>query len=241
MGEKIQRVLGAIDALDKKFFSSITELKNEVTAGQEAASQEVVKRIDKCSYQFQKKRNEMQFLFNATVDEYIDAARKELAKVIPGATEEQQVTIKKAVLELDKGSKAIITRQKHIRIADRSELDWNLVAAYESDELADNSVDEKRLFRAEKEAERKQQQKRKRKHNPAMGTKKCAIEASGPEIPPGRGGNMGSRPAPSRPRLIGPCWQCGEIGHPAASCTKQRPGHPFNQPQVSEAADSVAV
>ena len=86
----------------------------------------------------------------------------------------------------------------------------------------------KRLFRAEKEAERKQQQKRKWKHNPAMGTKKRTIEASGPEIPPGRGGNMGSRPAPSRPRLIGPCWRCGEIGHLAASCTKQRPGYPFN-------------
>ena len=111
MGEEIQRVLGTIDALDKKFFSSITELKNEVTAGQEAASQEVVKRIDKRSYLIQKKGNETQFLFNATVDEHVDAARKKLVKVIPGAMEEQQITIKKAVLELDKGSKAITTRQ----------------------------------------------------------------------------------------------------------------------------------
>ena len=47
MGEEIQCVLGVIDALDKKFSSSITELKNKVMAGQEAASQEVVKRIDK--------------------------------------------------------------------------------------------------------------------------------------------------------------------------------------------------
>ena len=43
-------------------------------------------------------------------------------KVMLGATEEQQNTIKKAILELDKGSKAIATRQKHIRIADHSEL-----------------------------------------------------------------------------------------------------------------------
>ena len=104
---------------------------------------------------------------------------------------------------------------------------------------ADNYEDEKRLFRAEKEVERKQQQKRKRKHNPTMGTKNHAIKASGSEIPPGRGGNMGSKPAPSRPRLIGPCWRCGEIGHLAASCTKQRPVNPFNQPQVSEATDGV--
>ena len=51
---------------------------------------------------------------------------------------------------------------------------------------------------------------------------------------------MGSRPAPSRPRLIGPCWRCGELGRLAVSCTKQRPMYPFDQPQVSEAADSVA-
>ena len=74
-----------------------------MTAGQEAASQEIVERIDKRSYLFQKKGNETQFLFNATVDKHVDAARKELAKVIPGAMEEQQVIIKKAVLELDKG------------------------------------------------------------------------------------------------------------------------------------------
>ena len=166
MEEEIQCVLGVIDALDKKFSSSIMELKNKVTAGQEAASQEVVKRIDKRSYQFQKKGNDTQFLFNATVDEHVDVAKKELAKVIPGAMEEQQVTIKKAVLELDKGSKAIATRQKHIRITDRLELGWNVVAAYETDELVDNSKDEKRLFRAQKEVEKKQQQKRKWKHNP---------------------------------------------------------------------------
>ena len=71
------------------------------------------------------------------------------------------------------------------------------MAAYESDKLADNSEDEKGLRRAEKEAERKQEQKRKRKHNPAMGTKKRVIEASGPEIPPGRGEIWGADLLPS--------------------------------------------
>ena len=47
MGEEIQRVLGVIDVLDKKFSSFIAKLKNEVTAGQEAASQEVVKSSQK--------------------------------------------------------------------------------------------------------------------------------------------------------------------------------------------------
>ena len=42
-----------------------------------------------------------------------------------------------------------------------------------------------------------------------------------------------------RLRLIGPFWRCGELGHLAVSCTKQRPVYPFDQPWVSEAADSV--
>ena len=49
--------------------------------------------------------------------------------------------------------------QKHIKIADRSEYGWATVAEYEEDELADNSDDEKRLFRAEGSAGRKQKQK----------------------------------------------------------------------------------
>ena len=179
-----------------------------MTAGQEAASQEVIKRIDKQSYQFQKKGNEAQFVFNTTVEEHVETARTELSKVMPAVTEEQQLTIKKAVAELDKGAKAIATGQKHIRIADCSELGWSVVTAYESDELADNSNDAKRLFKAEKEAERRLQ-KRKRKQNPAMGARKQVAEASGPEVPARRGGGTGGRPPSTRPRLIGPCYRCG--------------------------------
>jgi len=78
---------------------------------------------------------------------------------------DQKVAITKAMAELEEGTKAIAVRQKHIKIADSSELGWGVVAVYDNDELAENSDDEKRLFKAEKEAERKQQ-KKKRKLNP---------------------------------------------------------------------------
>ena len=42
-----------------------------------------------------------------------------------------------------------MSRQKAIRIADRSEYGWATVEEYEEDELAANSNDGKRLFRAE--------------------------------------------------------------------------------------------
>ena len=46
-------------------------------------------------------------------------------------------------------------RQKLIKIADRSENGWGVVAEYTVDELADDSDDEKRTEKAEKAAERK--------------------------------------------------------------------------------------
>ena len=58
--------------------------------------------------------------------------------------------------------KLLAERQKLIKIADRSEYGWGVVAEYTADELADDSDDEKRLEKAEKAAERKAA-KRKRK------------------------------------------------------------------------------
>ena len=51
--------------------------------------------------------------------------------------------------DIDKAKKAlegeelIINRQKHIKVADRSEFGWATVEEYVADELADNSDDEK--------------------------------------------------------------------------------------------------
>ena len=52
-------------------------------------------------------------------------------------------------------------RQKHIKIADRSELGCKVVEEYEANELALRSEAEKKLERAERTAERKAVKKRK--------------------------------------------------------------------------------
>ena len=67
--------------------------------------------------------------------------------------------MEKAVTLLQEGEKLISLHQKSILIADRREHGWATVAEYEEDELADNSDDEKRLFRAEQRAGRKMRQK----------------------------------------------------------------------------------
>ena len=51
---------------------------------------------------------------------------------------------------------------KLIKMADRSEYGWVVVAEYEYNELSMDSDDEKKISRAEKEAEKKWLRKRKR-------------------------------------------------------------------------------
>ena len=75
--------------------------------------------------------------------------------------------VEKARTLLQEGQKLIVMRQKKIKIADRSENRWATVKEYEEDELADNSEDEKRLFRAEARAGRSKRQKQNAKNSNA--------------------------------------------------------------------------
>ena len=93
--EKFQHLLDAISTSNKdlqaEFIDKLAKLQKEVTAGQESSSQEVVEKIQKCSYQFRRKGNEEQFKFNASVDEHLSAAKKELGKLEPWTEEEKKI------------------------------------------------------------------------------------------------------------------------------------------------------
>ena len=57
-----------------------------------------------------------------------------------------------AVESLKAGKSLLLKRMKHIRIADREELGWRVIRHYESDDLCDNTDDEKQLSRARRSA-----------------------------------------------------------------------------------------
>ena len=139
--------------VEQKLAASLADLKWEVVEAQHSISQEVVSRLNKSSYQFRKKENKVQFHFNSSVEESMGAVKKELMKIQP-ATSEDKEAARKAVLHLDEGIKTIERRQKHIKVTDHSEYGWVTVGVYEDDALANDSEDEKKLERAEKEAER---------------------------------------------------------------------------------------
>jgi len=59
----------------------------------------------------------------------------------------------KAELNLDEGVKALAIRQKHIKIADNSNLSWETIKHCMADPLADALEDKKDITRSEKEAQ----------------------------------------------------------------------------------------
>ena len=127
-----------------KVDSKLSEMKREI----EAVDNQLVKKMYLDSKpSFKKKGHEKQYLFNKQVRGKVDVATVALKDTPPA--------VEKAVTALQEGEKLTNLRQKSILIAGRNEHGWATVVEYEADELADNSDDEKCLFRVEQRAGRK--------------------------------------------------------------------------------------
>jgi hypothetical protein len=111
------------------------------------------------------KGNQDQFSFNERIEEALGDTNKQLERLetalagLPSSSEglPEAITqpVNKAKASIEEGTKLLLQSQKHIRLADRSEFGWRFVKEYESDQLADNEDDEKRIIKAEKAAEKK--------------------------------------------------------------------------------------
>ena len=220
----------------KQSRDEVKELKREVSTVHKRTTRELAQKITKSSYQF-KKAHEIQFNFNSEIEESIGAAKKELSKVTT-TNDQDKEAIKKAEIILDEGLKSLEKRQKHIQVADRSEFGWATVEHYESHPLAADSDDKKHLEKAEKEAERAANKCR--RGSGAAGIKKKSLSGgTGPSsrlreppvaIPPPLLPQGPARP----PRVLGPCFSCGQYGHLAKFCPKKTV-YPLNKPVVSKA------
>ena len=138
--------------------------------------------------------------------------------------------LEKVKRALQEGEDLIKERQKLIKIADRSEHGWATVEEYVADELADNSDDEKRLYKAEARAGRKvNKSKIKKKSIIRRNLPWSQQTQSQTQSKP----NSGSVPSLATPysagqssqtnksfqlSTAGPCFQCGKIGHFRRAC-----------------------
>ncbi len=217
-----QKLLSALATVEEK----VSGLKRELSDEQEAANQRLAKKLklDK-KPTFRKKAHEKQFLFNEEVGGKLEEAKAALGQTPPA--------VEKAKTVLAEGEKLIVERQKLIRIADRSEHGWATVEEYIDDELADNSDDEKRLYKAELRAGRKR-----KVAEAAKGKQRKGVSARpGPSRYPGKTvGNAAQLPlqtfpmavqpgqrmpfvmGPGTTSTLGPCFQCGKMGHFRKAC-----------------------
>ena len=227
--DAMQRVEANVDA---KLSSMKRELKEELAS----ADDRLVKKIRLDSKPtFKKKGHEQQFMFNEQIrDKLVDDVRTALDQTPPA--------VEKLRSLVNEGEKLLDIRQKNIKIADRSEYGWATVAEYEDEELVANSGDEKRLQRAEQSAGRKQKSSKEARKKGRFSKKPFKASWSSPSV----GGvaeltpmqqSLGSAAlvqnllsnlqgprrnaagsGVSQSMTLGPCFECGKIGHYKKSC-----------------------
>ena len=107
------------------------------------------------------KGHNKKYPLNEEVKVSVKAASDMLAKVKPDSAQDE-TTIQAAMEELEAGTKALLVQQKMICTANHLELGWQVVDAYDSDELASGNEDAKHLKKAGKVAEQIAERRRKK-------------------------------------------------------------------------------
>ena len=157
--ERLQEILQSIQRSNTQNTETFEKLSRRFDEVAELAAKKP--RIDRTALEFKSKGNEDQFVFNEGLeDRLIDSSKqlKKLTEAIPAALPDPPEALTGAMIKakksLDEGMALIAHRQKLIKLADRSEHGWKVVKEYESDVLAENEDDEKRIAKAEKAAEK---------------------------------------------------------------------------------------
>ena len=141
--------------LDTKFDQRFAAFKRDLDE-KEAATQSQLKKLKtetKASSSFNFKGNKVQYEFNSSLLDVIDGVVDNISRG----------NLSAANSELERVKSLIAKRNKLVRFANKSPTGWTAVEEYESDELADDSEDEKKLRSAERRALVKIREK-KRKH-----------------------------------------------------------------------------
>ena len=252
--DQMSLLLSAINSSKKAVDRQLVEFRREMQRNSEEVSQKLTKKLKSGrSLEFKRKGNQKQYVFNEEVDEKFDIAEAELSKTSPGSLpKEARSPYRHAKEAITEGRNLISNRQKLILIADRSDHGWDVVKNYEADELAEGSEDEKKLYKAEKAAQKEAEKRAAARKKNIRGGKRPLpfhdYQARGfgapsaswmdqrPSYPPVSsapyGGGRNVKPAGPP---VGPCHYCGELGHYRYSCPKLK-SYPFTSSSNAKVA-----
>ena len=153
---------------DQKFAMLAAKLDalTDAVADSKASQLDIFKTVS-AEHSFKKKGNKLQFHFNNKIKAAVSQAQLQL----------RAGKLQKADSLLEEGLAFIERRNKLILLADNSEYNWALVEAYESNGLASDEEDDRRIKRAEA-AVRAERKRKAADINRAKNAKKAAAQAN---------------------------------------------------------------
>ena len=202
--------------LDVKFDQKFAAFKHDLDE-KEAATQSQLKKLkteSKASSCFNFKGNKVQFEFNSSL---LDAADGAIKTILKG-------NLSAANSELERVKTLITKRNKLISFADKSPAGWTAVEEYVSDELAEDSEDEKKLRSAERWALANIREKKRKNASGQPSstiTRPTSSEVPSTSLPTGSSPNQPFFRVQSfrgrHPQPADKCFSCGQRGHWANS------------------------
>ena len=141
MAENNRSLMSEISTL---ITSSVESIKRSNSEAVEDQLREIKKIRREEPKSFKRKGNEVQYKFNAKIQDSIDEAKSYL----------ESNAVDKAKESLTEGTSLLTERQKLILLADKSEFGWKTVQEYTQRELAEDDQDGKKIRRAEERAEK---------------------------------------------------------------------------------------
>ena len=227
------RMIASISTLATTFDAKLSRFKNELLEEQKAENERMTKKLKlEKKFEFRKKGNEIQHAFNENVKAKVEEAAAIVEKLQGTAG-----AVEKAKESLKEGVQLIEERQKLIKIADQSDSGWLTAQEYE----ADDSDDEKRIARAERQAEKlkkKRGQNSVRRGRGGSFFRGQQYRQEAPRYFDRSNGWQAQRVAWSAPQptvratsnLV--CFMCGRTGHIRRECPLQKLGVELEQPAV---------
>jgi hypothetical protein len=134
-----------LEKMEKLMTTKLTDFENKMSAKQQELSDTQINKMQDITadkYAFKRKGNEEQFKHNSKVS---SSFREAGACLVEPTLDSIEV----AKGKINEGISLINQRQKLVKLADSSELGWRVVNEYTQHQLASDSDDGKKMYKAE--------------------------------------------------------------------------------------------